>query len=472
MRKHTITLLLASLIFTSCTKKLYPDRSQFIPDGGVVPTVQLDKYRSVQKRKGQQSDLAVGLAISGGGSRAANFAIGVMLGLEDIPLEKEQDVLDQVDYLSTVSGGGFAGGAYITALFEHEYFKDTSVFSLRAYLDKQIQKDLRESYVKSLIKGNLTPWYWFTKINDGDALEKAVDDHVLGYKRRKKEDGTARSILLGDIFISKDSLHQPVRFPMHFANSSILSTMAIFPFAPDVLERYGVNGYTHRLKRIRRDSIDPYQIPLSIGIKASGSFPVLISNSILCSQLNHDRCYLHLIDGAMSDNIGYYTALQVLKQDTAPRKVIFIIDADTEGNRYTFSNREAAKSAIAVYSRLASSGLDARRIILERDLTEMGKRFGIYPVFFSYNALIRNNPAIPPAKIFVKKEQTRLIKLMKKNLDELTNVDLQILYELVTNIGTKYSITDEEQDLLLLTGQKIVRLQKKEILNALRIGGQ
>ncbi len=469
MRKHTTLILIVSLLLASCAKTLYPDRSQFIQDGGTVPIVQLDNYRSVQERPGQQADLAVALAISGGGSRAANFAIGVMLGLESITLEKNQDVLDQVDYLSTVSGGGFAGGSYITALYEYEYFKDTSDFSLKAYLDKQIKKDLRESYVKSLLNGNLNPWFWFTKINDGDALEKAIDDQVLGYKRRKKGPDKARSILLGDLFVPKDSTNLPVRFPMHIANSSILSTMAIFPFSPDILDSYGINGYTHRLRRIQKDSINPYQFPLSIGIKASGSFPVLISNSILCSRYHDDRCYLHLIDGAMSDNIGYYTALQVLKQDKAPRKVIFIIDSDTQGNRYTFSSKGTAIGSFSVYSRLASSGLDARRIILERDLIETGERFGIYPVFFSYNILIRNSFAPPPEKIIVKEEQKRLIQLMKEDLDALTDEDLQILYELVTNIGTKYSITDEEQELLLLTGQKIVCLQEQEIRNALRI---
>ncbi len=469
MRKHTTLLFLAGLMLASCTKKLYPDRSQFIQDGGTVPIVQLDKYRSVQERPGQQSDLAVGLAISGGGSRAANFAIGVMLGLEGIPLEKGQDVLDQVDYLSTVSGGGFAGGAYITALFEHNYFQDSTHFSLRRYLDKQIQKDLRQSYVRPLVNGNLNPWFWFTKINDGDALEKAVDDHVLGYRRRKKGPAKGKSILLGDLFIPKDSTHIPVKYPMHIANSSILSTMAIFPFSPDILDSYGINGYTHRLRRIEKDSINPYQLPLSVGIKASGSFPVLISNSILCSRYSDDRCYLHLIDGAMSDNIGYYTALQILKQDKSPRKILFIIDSDTQGNRYTFSPKSTAVGSFSVYSRLASSGLDARRIVLERDLIETGERFGIYPVFFSYNVLIRNSFAPPPTEIRVKEEQKRLIKLMKEDLDALTDEDLQILYELVTNIGTKYTITDEEQELLLLTGRKIVCLQEQEIRNALKM---
>src|SRR5688572_26730784 len=46
----------------------------------------------------------VGLALSGGGIRSATFSLGLLQGLERLRL------LRIFDYLSTVSGGGFAGG--------------------------------------------------------------------------------------------------------------------------------------------------------------------------------------------------------------------------------------------------------------------------------------------------------------------------------------------------------------------------
>lgn len=48
----------------------------------------------------------VGLALSGGGIRSATFSLGVLQVLE------RQDLMKRVDYLSTVSGGGYAGCAY------------------------------------------------------------------------------------------------------------------------------------------------------------------------------------------------------------------------------------------------------------------------------------------------------------------------------------------------------------------------
>ncbi|MFT5470171.1 MAG: hypothetical protein ACI8UO_005295 [Verrucomicrobiales bacterium] len=55
----------------------------------------------------------VGLAFSGGGIRAATYALGVTTGLA------KKGLLPQIDYLSTVSGGGYLG-AFLSSAFEEE----------------------------------------------------------------------------------------------------------------------------------------------------------------------------------------------------------------------------------------------------------------------------------------------------------------------------------------------------------------
>jgi hypothetical protein len=60
-----------------------------------------------------QDDLElVGLAFSGGGIRSATFNLGILQGLEKMGL------LEFVDYLSTVSGGGYIGSWYLACLKE------------------------------------------------------------------------------------------------------------------------------------------------------------------------------------------------------------------------------------------------------------------------------------------------------------------------------------------------------------------
>ena len=54
------------------------------------------------------ADNKIGLACSGGGIRTATFNLGIMEVL------REKGMLEKVDYLSTVSGGGFVG-SWLTA---------------------------------------------------------------------------------------------------------------------------------------------------------------------------------------------------------------------------------------------------------------------------------------------------------------------------------------------------------------------
>ena len=58
------------------------------------------------RRAGSTDDDRVGIALSGGGIRSATFCLGVFQGLA------EKGLLRQVDYLSTVSGGGYFGGFF------------------------------------------------------------------------------------------------------------------------------------------------------------------------------------------------------------------------------------------------------------------------------------------------------------------------------------------------------------------------
>jgi hypothetical protein len=66
-------------------------------------------HATERKRLGLEPDLrkpdGVGLSLSGGGIRSASFALGVLQVLLN------EDLLKRIDYLSTVSGGGYLGSA-------------------------------------------------------------------------------------------------------------------------------------------------------------------------------------------------------------------------------------------------------------------------------------------------------------------------------------------------------------------------
>ncbi len=475
MSHNSLYLLLVILLLSSCNRYIHTNRSSFIQQGADIPTPDVSHYKSPQLREGQNADVGVAIAISGGGARAANFGMGILLALEELGVAEQSNVLNEIDYLSSVSGGGFAAGAYVNALHFHRYTKDTSTFSLRqAYYQGGIREDLNRSYLTPVIAGWLaSPKAWVTHLDEGDALEKSIDNHVLGYLKRRQHNLSLKqkdrpemsSLKLGDVFVARED-ERPVLYPMFVANATNYHSMAIVPFTPDIMECYQISGYSHRRKRYHDDEIDdPYDIPLAIGLKASGSFPVAISNTTMESAYDEKECFLHLTDGGIADNIGYKTALELLDTDPIPRKkALFIVDADNWGTRPTFSNKEGAASSIKMATKLTFSSLETRYVLLRKELKETCDLYDVQPVFFGFQELIKDNYATPPAKIHVKKETTRLLQLLRDDLSNISKVDLQILYELCLNVATKYSITLEEQELMIWAGRKVVDMQQEEIL--------
>src|SRR5262249_15160029 len=67
-----------------------------------------------------------GLAISGGGIRSATFAMGVLQGLANY------DLLKFVDYMSTVSGGGYIVSFLSSVLNDGEHSARRETFPLNA----------------------------------------------------------------------------------------------------------------------------------------------------------------------------------------------------------------------------------------------------------------------------------------------------------------------------------------------------
>jgi hypothetical protein len=94
-----------------------------IPNASAIKSNEADEVARRRERYGihtrvgssNQPDMpkgknAVGLALSGGGIRSATFCLGVVQVLAD------RDLLKDVDFLSTVSGGGYAGSFLTTRL--------------------------------------------------------------------------------------------------------------------------------------------------------------------------------------------------------------------------------------------------------------------------------------------------------------------------------------------------------------------
>jgi hypothetical protein len=388
----------------------YPEAPTNQPElASSPPAVNLSYYKPVNTRPFQQSNIAIAVAASGGGYRAANLTAGVLMGLEQVTNPHlEGNLLQAVDYFSTVSGGGFGVGYYIASL-----------------------EDFRESHE---VNGPFTPQFSFTNTMNNlpeiNPLDKDYSGQLFfGADRGQMiEENFANSILktqhgtltLGDIFIPQNSSQLP-HLPYWVTNSTIYQNAALLPFTPDVLAKYGINTYRYDN---RTNVIQDYNsIPVAVGMTASASFPFALTPTTLGSRncVGNSECYLHLLDGGIADNLGVYTALSLLRQDPAKTKVLIIIDAYA-GHSQPFSQEEDAPSGSTLFWRIMGMGTDAFRQMIKPNINNL-------------------------ARVELCRGNTRNVLVIYLDLGN---------YAKAKAISTGLFLTPEQQKLLLNVGQSLV----------------
>ena len=198
----------------------------------------------------------IGLALSGGGFRAAGFHLGVMKKLHHLGL------LDKIDLLSCVSGGSIAGG--VLAL---NWEDGTALEKLEEYLST------RSIAVSSVIGGLLDPW-------EGrlDKLARSYDKHLFH--------GATLSGLAGG--------------PRIYFNATNLATGNMFSFVAggDKEEEMG----EHEL-----EFVGAPDFPIAKAVAASSAFPPVFPPLRLGPDVYGPAAaveYITLTDGGVYDNMG------------------------------------------------------------------------------------------------------------------------------------------------------------------------
>ena len=401
------------VLASGCAYKASVDQDELVFGAG---RMDLNAYRNVQDRDEKlRRDLVVTVAFSGGGHRAGNLATGVLLGLEKIKHPKlEYNLLLEIDYFSTVSGGGFAAGNYLSVL--HDFFKygkgELSSFKFYEKLYevptpcKENESFEGESPLRNIERGysHTLLFNWgifksiFTSADRGDYLEKRLDKKMLGADCRSVGDKYFSTLTLSDVFVRKTEQRSP-KLPYWIANATIFQNGELFQFAPDVLERFGIDMYWHRASKIyqkdhgdtRCGTRDDGQsngfadcLPLSVGMKASASFPVGIPATTLRSS-HCENCFLQLMDGGTFDNLGIFSAMLIIKQHRElyeknsgnnARHLLFIVDA-FPGEIQPFSESSGGPSVFRVAARQLGVTKDALRNYMKTESERINSDF--YP---------------------------------------------------------------------------------------------
>ena len=496
----------------------------------ISPVIDLSEYCSVQERPNQNGNIAVAMAISGGGHRAANFAVGVLLGLEsftkdDVPV----NILNEIDYFSTVSGGGFATGAYISSLYDHTQSNSKTPYSFNIALhdhNNRLLINLERDYQSVFLASGFNPQTFGHK-DSGDVVEQMFDDYILGAKYRKNN----YSLCLGDIFqparqntqtssttnshrrggvslagladAAKRKQPQPVciavrsttgrprgtaqpeaiALPFWFANATVYENGARFSFTPDVIKKYHTKEITHRMQKLKLND-DCSNMPLAVAVKSSASFPVAIpATTFTCADPNDPlNDYLHLMDGGLIDNLGVRAAFDALQQDSAPRRILIVVDA-YKGTSYPLSKNETSPCGPQAAFRITKIALDSDHTLLKHNVlikasqSTADGRAPIDVIFLSFEDLKpENNNKIDDiqeelekirkakANAILRRVQREINITMKiKELELNTAADVYALYNDARAIATSLNITPAEQDLLIKAGQAVVNANRTKL---------
>lgn len=365
---------------------------------GLIKDASLDTSNS--------DSLFVCLAFSGGGTRAAAFAYGVLEKLHTTQIEwegKTSSLLDEVDCISGISGGSFTAAYY--GLFGKRIFQD---FRER-FLDRDIQGELLARILSPLNWPRLAS----PKFNRIDLATELYDETVFDGK-------------------TFDDLGSQGKRPFIIINATDLVSGQSFEFTQDQFDFLGS---------------DLGKFPISRAVSASSAFPFLLSpvslknytlppgfstpEDIVIGLENHDynrrlwhwafrhyeyldknkRPYIHLMDGGLSDNIGMRAIENVYRRSggfirqrinsanrkSGIKKLIFIVANARTENQDKISKNDVPPEISEVGFKTATIALDNysfETIESMRDL--VNQRRQTQDTLSQCNRKIRECPSVQP----------------------------------------------------------------------------
>lgn len=233
----------------------------------------------------------VGIAISGGGSRSANFSAACLFQLH------QHGLLQRADYISSVSGGSLTAAWYCVATDAE-------------WNPANAQKKLTYSFATEPIVRMFLPWNTVALMfSDWDRSDLLADSfQKVLYSR----DG--RGLTFADL--------RPDR-PRLLINATDLQSGKSFVFCNETFDQ--INS-------------DLSSFPIAYAVTASSAVPVLLHQVTLRDFSTTFKQYRHLVDGGVVDNLGVKTLVETYRSHVKasngsayPNGAVFIVlDARTQ----------------------------------------------------------------------------------------------------------------------------------------------
>jgi NTE family protein len=282
-------------------------------------------YRFHNLAPSRNSDsLFVILAFSGGGTRAAALSYGVLQQLKDLPpivWEGEQrSLLDEVDVISSVSGGSFTSAYF--GLFGERVFTD---FKTR-FLYRDIEGDLARQLFYPvnwfrLMSPNFSRIDLAAEYYDGQIFDHATFSTLVERNRRPFLIINATDMTLGARFGFTQDQFDPICSDLNsYPVSRAVAASSAFPV---LLSPITINNYAGGC-----DFREPPWVALALRDRETIGRRFLDASHLRSYENSGERPYLHLLDGGIADNIGLRGPLQALTTTDSPWSLLGMINQE------------------------------------------------------------------------------------------------------------------------------------------------
>jgi NTE family protein len=260
-------------------------------------------YRN-HKRENQPDDILLLMAFSGGGTRAAAFSYGVLEALRDTTFEvegKKRRLLDEVDAISSVSGGSVTAAAY--GLYGNRVFD--------VYEPAFLKRNVERALLGHVLNPVHWPALWSPDYGRSDMAAKYYDKILFKNAcfRDLATNNTPYLIINGtDIVTGTRIGFTQYLFDLLGSDLDtypISRAVAASSGVPGVLTPITLNNYSGE-----HPAVPPAWLAKPYGPDAGMAGRQVGALKLFLNSTNYP--YLHLVDGGVSDNLGLRVYLELL----------------------------------------------------------------------------------------------------------------------------------------------------------------
>jgi predicted acylesterase/phospholipase RssA len=277
-----------------------------------------------------ERDLLLGVALSGGGSRAALFGAAALEALAGVRTADGASLIEQISHLSSVSGGSIAASYY--ALKKPS--RDVPVLNADGALSDgyrtfftQYRTDVSQDFETALIWRQLLSFRWVNSALAAQTLYEILKERLYGEARfadisAREKAGDSPGLVINTTLYNNGRRLAVTALPAEaFAydffedlERSLQQRGRVMEPAPYIRERWKLL----QPMTLIQINIDPCPARVAGAVTASASFPPLIGP--LTMKIGEEEAYWHAGDGGLYENSGIESLLFLyLKQHQLKR---------------------------------------------------------------------------------------------------------------------------------------------------------